>query len=153
MGGNDEPGMAGTSVYSTRFKLVAAALITLTVVAFAFAYGSAQEGGEDPVLESGNADFVETLIPQRNAQVPQQSSVGIDLLSDWTGVLVINDVEIPEDQLQRTDELGLIQYTPGEGKAVEELKAGANTVTAVVWPRSQSRDTAAQDITWAFEVV
>ena len=116
------------------------------------AYFSAQEGTDDPVLESGNAEFVETLIPQRNAQVPQQSSVGIDLASDWTGVLVINGDEIPEDELQITDELGLIQYTPGPDKAVEQLQTGVNTITAVVWPRSQSRE-AAQNITWTIEVV
>lgn len=145
--------MAGpTSVYSTRFRVVAAVIVTLAVSAFVLAYFSAQEGEDDPVLESGNADFVETLIPQRNAQVPQQSSIGIDLASDWTGVLIVNDVEIPEDQLQVTAELGLIQFTPGPGTQVEELRAGVNTVTAVVWPRSATRN-AAQNITWAFEVV
>lgn len=141
-----------TSVYSTRFKVVAALVITLAVTAFVLAYFSAQEGEDDPVLESGNAEFVETLIPQRNAQVPQQSSVGIDLASDWTGVLVVNGVEIPEDELQVTDELGLVQYTPGPDKAVEQLQAGVNTITAVVWPRAQSRE-AAQNITWTIEVV
>lgn len=143
---------SSTSVYSTRFKVVAALVVTLAVTAFVLAYFSAQEGTDDPVLESGNAEFVETLIPQRNAQVPQQSSVGIDLASDWTGVLVINGDEIPEDELQITDELGLIQYTPGPDKAVEQLQTGVNTITAVVWPRSQSRE-AAQNITWTIEVV
>lgn len=143
---------SSTSVYSTRFRVVAALIVTLAVTAFVLAYFAAQEGEDDPVLESGNADFVETLIPQRNAQVPQQSSVGIDLASDWTGVLVVNDVEIPEDQLQITPELGLIQFTPGPDTEVEELRAGVNTITAVVWPRSDTR-AAAQNITWTFEVV
>lgn len=145
--------MAGTSVYSTRFRIVAALLVTFAVAAFVLAYFSAQEGGDDPVLESGGLDFVEQLIPNRNDQVPQQSSVGIDLESDWTGTLVINGTEIPEDELLITDELGLIQYTPGEGKAVEELRAGTNTVTAVVWPRSETRETGAQNVVWTFEVV
>jgi hypothetical protein len=143
---------SSTSVYTTRFKVVAALIVTFAVTAFVLAYFSAQDGTDDPVLESGNAEFVETLIPQRNAQVPQQSSVGIDLASDWTGVLVINDVEIPQDELQITDELGLIQYTPGPDRAVEQLQTGINTITAVVWPRSQSRE-AAQNITWTIEVV
>jgi hypothetical protein len=152
-GGNDGRVMAATSVYSTRFRIVAALLVTLAVTAFVLAYFIAQEGGDDPVLESGGVDFVEELFPQRNAQVPQQSSVGIDLESDWTGTLIVNGVEIPQDQLQVTDELGLIQYTPGEGRAVEELRGGTNSVTAVVWPRSETRETGAQDITWTFEVV
>jgi hypothetical protein len=145
--------MARPSVYSTRFRIVAAALVAFAVTAFVLAYFTAQEGGEDPVLESGGVDFVEDFFPERNAQVPQQSSVGIDLESDWTGTLVINGVEIPEDELQVTDELGLVQYTPGDGKAVEELRTGTNSVTAVVWPRSESRETASQNIVWTFEVV
>ena len=145
--------MARPSVYSTRFRIVAAVLVAFAVAAFVLAYVTAQEGGNDPVLESGGVDFVEDFFPGRNAQVPQQSSVGIDLESDWTGTLIVNGVEIPRDQLQVTDELGLVQFTPGEGKAVEDLRTGTNTVTAVVWPRSQSRDTAAQNIVWTFEVV
>ncbi len=146
--------MASTStVYSARFKIIAAAILSLAVVAFALAYVTAQDGADDPVLEAGNADYVELLLPQRNAQVPQQSSVGIDLVADWTGVLVLNGTEIPEDQLQITPELGLIQYTPADDQAVEELRAGTNTITAVVWPRSESRETASQNVTWTFEVV
>jgi len=146
--------MASTStVYSTRFKIVAAAVISVAIVAFALAYVTAKDGSDDPVLEAGNADYVETLLPERNAQVPQQSSVGIDLVADWTGILVLNGTEIPEDELQITPELGLIQYTPAKGKAVEELRAGTNSITAVVWPRSESRETASQNVTWTFEVV
>ena len=66
---------------------------------------------------------------------------------------MLNGTEIPEDELQITPELGLIQYTPAEGKAVEELRAGTNSITAVVWPRSESRETASQNVTWTFEVV
>jgi hypothetical protein len=145
--------MATRSVYSTRFKLVASLLVTAAVAAFVAAYLSAREGGNDPILSAGGAgEIVEALIPRRDTQVPQQTTVGIDLVTGWEGTLVLNGTEIPKDQLTLTPELGLIQFTPAKGKAVEELRAGRNCVTAIVWPIAQGRE-AARNIPWCFEVV
>jgi hypothetical protein len=146
--------MPDTPVYSLRFRIVAGLVVALAVGLFTLAYLSFQDGSEDPILQSGDADeFVDDLIPQRNAQVVQQQTVGIDLIPTWTGVLVIDGTEIPQDQLQVTQEIGLIQYTPNEGQAVEQLLAGTNTVDAIVWPLAESRETAARTISWTFEVV
>ena len=84
-------------------------------------------------------EIVEQRIPAPNSQVPQQQTVGIDLLSGWEGTLELNDVEIPMDQLKLTPELAKIEFTPGDGKVVEELRAGLNCVTAIVWPISEGR--------------
>lgn len=145
--------MSSAPVYSTRFKIVAALVLTAAVGAFAFAYTSASEGDDDPVLSSGGADYVEQLIPGRNEQVPRQSRVGIDLVTGWDGVLVVNGTEIPQDELTVTRELGLVEFTPGEGRAVEELPGGTNRVTAVVWPIAEGRDQGARNVSWTFQVV
>ena len=146
--------MPSAPVYSLRFRLLAGLVVAAAAGLFTLAYLSFQDGSEDPILQSGDADeFVDELIPQRNASVVQQQTVGIDLIPTWTGVLVIDGTEIPQDQLQVTPELGLIQFTPSEGLAVEQLRAGTNTVSAIVWPRSESRETAARTIAWTFEVV
>ncbi|MGH9110896.1 MAG: hypothetical protein ACRDZN_01125, partial [Acidimicrobiales bacterium] len=126
--------MATTSVYSTRFKVVATLVLAVAGAAFVLAYLSAQEGDDDPLLTTGTSEIVETLMPRRDSQVPQQTSIGIDLVSGWTGTLLVNDVEIPQDQLTVTPELALIEFSPGDGRAIEELAAGRNCVTAVVWP-------------------
>ena len=97
--------------------------------------------------------MVENLIPRRDAQVPQQSNVGIDLVTGWDGVLIVNGVNIPEDQLQVTPEIGLIEFTPGEGKAVEALETGQNCVAAVVWKLADGRGVADRTIPWCFDVV
>ena len=146
--------MPDTPVYSLRFRIVAGLVVALAAGLFTLAYLSFQEGSEDPILQSGDADeFVDDLIPQRNAQVLQQQTVGIDLIPTWTGVLVIDGTEIPQDELQVTQEIGLIQYTPNEGQAVEQLLAGTNTGNAIVWPLAESPETAARTISWTFEVV
>ena len=142
------------SPYSTRFRIVAAVVVACAAAVFTLAYFRFQDGTEDPIVQSGDtADVVEDLIPRRNDQVPQQSSVGIDLIPSWTGVLVVNGAEIPQDQLTITEELGLIQYAPGEGRFVEQLQAGTNTVQAIIWPRAESREAAAETVTWTFVVV
>jgi hypothetical protein len=146
--------MAGTtSPYSTRFKVGAVVVLAVAIALFGIAIRSFEDGGEDPVLNEGDAAVVENLLPRRNAQVPQQSNVGIDLVTGWEAALVIDGVTIPEDELQITPELGLIEFTPGEGKAVEELKAGQNCVSAIIWKTADGRGVADRTIPWCFDVV
>jgi hypothetical protein len=148
------PAMSSTPTYSTRFKVLAALMLALAIAAFVGAYFTFTETGEDPVLSSGGQDeFVEALIPARDSQVPQQSRVGIDLATGWTGVLVVNGVEVPEDELDVTPELGMVEFTPAEGRAVEQLEGGRNCVTAIVWPLSEGRTEGAENVQWCFEVV
>lgn len=145
--------MAKSTVYSTRFKLGAIAVVAVAALLFALAIRLFDDGGDDPVLRGGDAAVVESLLPARNDQVPQQSNVGIDLVTGWEGTLVIGGVEIPEDQLQITPEIGLIEYTPGDGKAVEQLDAGRNCVSAIIWRVADGRGVDDRTIPWCFEVV
>lgn len=146
--------MSSAPVYSTRFKVVAILVLAGAIAAFVLAYLSFADGDDDPILSSGGqGDYVEALIPARNSQVPRQSRVGIDLITGWDGVLVINDVAIPEDELVVTRELGLVEFTPGDGKAIEELAGGQNCVVATVWPISEGREQGARNVSWCFEVV
>jgi hypothetical protein len=144
-----------TSPYSTRFKVVAVVVLALAISAFVAAYLVTSGEGDSGSATSGNAvgdDIVEQRIPAPNSQVPQQSTVGIDLVSGWEGTLQLNNVEIPKDQLTLTPELSRIEFRPGDGKVVEELRAGLNCVNAIVWPIPEGRD-AARQIPWCFTVV
>jgi hypothetical protein len=141
-----------TSPYSTRFKIVAAAVVALAGVLFYLAFTSLGDD-EDPVLSQGDTQVVENLIPRRNTQVPQQSSVGIDLVVGWSGRLVVNGTEIPDDELVITPQLGLIEFTPGPTRAVEALDSGQNCVTAVIWRLQDGRGVNDRTIPWCFEVV
>lgn len=145
--------MARSPVYSTRFKVVAAVVVALAAGLFAVAAGSLDEGSDDPALRGGDTAVVENLIPHRDAQVPQQSSVGIDLATGWGGTLLVDGVEIPEAELDLTPELGLVEFTPGEGKAVETLQPGRNCVSALIWRLSEGRGVADRTVPWCFEVV
>ncbi|HLM65022.1 MAG TPA: hypothetical protein VK306_12040 [Acidimicrobiales bacterium] len=145
--------MSAPPLYTTRFKVIAALVLTAAIAAFAAAFLALDRNDDDPILSSGGADeYVEALLPARNSQVPQQETVGIDLIASWTGTLSVNGVEIPPDELQVTQELGLVQFTPGDGRAVEELRTGQNTIVATVWPLEEGRE-AATNVTWSFEAI
>jgi hypothetical protein len=144
-----------TSPYSNRFKVVATIVVALAIAAFVGAYLVTSEEDDNQVGTSGATDpdeIVEQRFPAPNSQVPQQSTVGIDLVSGWEGTLLLNNLEIPMDQLTLTPALARIEFTPGEGKVVDELQGGLNCVTAIVWPISQGRD-AARQIPWCFQAV
>ncbi|HEX5367061.1 MAG TPA: hypothetical protein VFW63_10430 [Acidimicrobiales bacterium] len=145
--------MAQPDVYSTRFKVVAAVVVAVAAGLFTLAVLALDEGGDDPVLRGGDEAVVEDLIPRRDAQVPQQTSIGIDLVAGWDAALVVDDVEIPRQELQLTPEIGLVQFTPGPGRAVEELRPGRNCVTAVIWQLAEGRGGDDRRIPWCFEVV
>ena len=130
-------------------RLLLAALVAVGLGLIVLAGLWASTGESDDVVVTGG-DVVEQLLPARGNEVLRQARLGIDLAPGWTGVLVVNGVEIPEDQLIRNEPLNQVFYQPGEGQEVDELDAGQNCVTAVVWQLSQSREQA-RDITWCFD--
>ncbi|MBW3574194.1 MAG: hypothetical protein KY450_04905 [Actinobacteria bacterium] len=125
----------------------ALAVVALGLFVYAFTLGR----GTTDIVVTGDA--VEQLVPARGAQVLRQTEVGIDLAPEWTALLVINGVEIPEDQLRRVDAQNQVFFTAGPGKEIEELPAGTVQVTALIWRpvAGETRDDADQ-VQWSFEV-
>lgn len=103
-------------------------------------------GGADDVTISGGDNAVEALIPGRSAEALSQTEIGIDLSDGWTGTLILNDVELPESQLNRIDALNQILHRPADG-----LESGQNCITAVVWRVDESREQG-RNVSWCFEV-
>jgi hypothetical protein len=134
-----------------RVLVVLAVVACLAGIVFAFTLVDTDDGTNDiAVTEAGP---VEQLIPPRGSEILRQEAVGVDLRPGWTGVLVINGVEIPEDQIDDTNlaSLGQLLYTAGDGKAVERFEAGENCITAVVWRVDESRADS-RDVDWCFNV-
>lgn len=82
---------------------------------------------------SPDALVIERLLPGEADKTLQQGEVGIDLIAGWTAELSINETAIPEDELDRVVDLGLVTFRPGPGKAVEYLVAGQNCAKATYW--------------------
>jgi len=110
-------------------------------------------------LSSGPAEIrrtdeaVERLVPADGSPVAvRQAEVGIDLATGWTGVLIVNGLEIPEDELRRVEAQNEVYFQPGAGKAIEAFQPGPIVVEAEIWrSASETRDDA-RTVTWAFGV-
>jgi hypothetical protein len=77
--------------------------------------------------------------------------IGVTINSAWTGVLEVDGVEIPEDQVERVVGLNQIFYTPGPGKITGALAPGQHCATAMVWQITETR-AQSHPYTWCFNV-
>lgn len=105
----------------------------------------------DPNREE-TADIVEQVFPARDSEALQQVQVGIDLGNRYTGVLVVNGIEVPEEQLVRQEALNQVFFSPGEGQVIEAWTPGRNCVEAIVWPITEGRSASRPVPQWCFEV-
>lgn len=113
---------------------------------------------------------IENIDPVRGAvRVPAQTEVFVDLLPGYTGVLVIDDIELetvdPNDlkagpggeqvTLPPTTiyERGnaTLTFVPAKGAKIESFTQGTHTTTVIYWKILESRQKS-QSYTWTFSV-
>lgn len=94
---------------------------------------------------------VDNVFPAPNSLAIPQAAIGVDLDDAYTGVLILDGVELPEDQYVRILELGKVQWMPGQGQELEELDATTHDVRVVYWLQTESRETDAHDFRWEFQ--
>jgi hypothetical protein len=93
---------------------------------------------------------IESISPENGALAGLVDDVTVNLRDNLTGVLVIDGVEIPEDQLDRVEELGVITFRPGADKEISRFRAGDNTVVVKYWPRTKPRPDKPASFGWRF---
>jgi hypothetical protein len=93
---------------------------------------------------------IEAITPDSNELTGLVDDVSVDLRDDLTGVLVVDGVEIPEDQLDRVPELGVITFRPGPGKELTQLRSGPNAVVVRYWERTKDRPANPPSFGWRF---
>jgi hypothetical protein len=126
--------------------------ITLVVAAFGLIF-YAGTLGSGPAEVRSTDDAVERVIPADGSPVAvRQAEIGIDLAPGWTGVLIIDGTEIPEDQLRRVEAENQVFFQPGAGKVFEALPEGSHVVTAEFWRTASETRADARSLTWQFRV-
>lgn len=104
-------------------------------------------------VERSYPDHLESVTPENAAQnVPAQSAITADLEFGYSGALIVNGREIPQDQVQEVVATGELRFTPGEAKDIRRLPGGGVNVTVVYWPTRGSRETDAMSYQWVFNV-
>jgi hypothetical protein len=76
---------------------------------------------------------IEAVSPLPGQLTGLVDTVTVDLADRYTGVLLIDGVEIPEDQLDRVQGIQTVSFRPGPGKEISQFRAGDNTVTVKYW--------------------
>jgi hypothetical protein len=134
---------------ATLRRVTTGALLLVALVGFVYAFTLG--GGSTDIVPTGDA--VERLVPPQGSQVLRQTELGIDLAPEWTGILQVNGIEIPEDQLRRVPAQNQVFFTPGPGQEIEELPPGQVNVVALIWRpvAGETRDDA-DTIRWSFAV-
>jgi hypothetical protein len=150
-----EPGATGTAPSRRRIfqhpgrvaVVVVALLLVVNLGVILLENADTSPGGRQDLT----AD-IESITPERGELVGPVSDVTVDLVDSYTGVLVINGNEIPEDQLDRVPELGIITFRPGPSKDVAKFPAGENTAEVLYWPRTKDRPDNPARFGWRFRV-
>ena len=89
------------------------------------------------------------VFPTPGALNVRQDALGYELAFGWSGVLKVDRVEIPEDQIDHIAGINRVSFTPGAAKEIEALPAGRHCATAVYWRDSDGRDLS-RSYTWCF---
>lgn len=160
---------------ATRTLLSPPGIVTVVVLAAVVVIAMFTELGSEPP-DSQPTDLPEAitqLIPSTGALVSPTSPVGVDFAPGYTGRLVIDGKDIPDDQLSRLGvtrvlfepgDLPCLQ-TPGqaggtaaptpckpEPKDIERFTGGQHSVTVVYWPTGRSEREGSSSYTWEFRV-
>jgi hypothetical protein len=112
-----------------RVAIVVVALVVVANLGFVLLHNSdTSPGGGNPLPVT-----IESISPERGQLTSLIDTITVDLRNDLTGVLVVDGVEIPEDELQRVKELGEISFRPGPDKIITRFRPGNNEVVVKYW--------------------
>jgi hypothetical protein len=76
---------------------------------------------------------VETVSPRPGELVRLQDTITADLRDGLVGVLEIDGIPIPDDQLEIVGPLSQISFRPGPGKEFSRFEPGEHTATVRYW--------------------
>jgi hypothetical protein len=125
-------------------------IVLLLVVAGSAAFGLTRLSSEpSQPLDS----IIESRQPNDGEKILQQSQITIDLLSGWDGKLTIDGIAIPDDQLIKVREQGIIRFQPAKGKALEYFPAGQNCISFTYWQLATGPDQSFTAKPWCFTSV
>ena len=115
---------------------------------------------------------IENIDPVRGAvRVPAQTKVFVDLLTGYTGVLIIDDIEletVDQSEISSPNQVpgqqvslppttiyekgnATLTFVPTKGAKIESFTQGTHTATVIYWKITESR-LRSQSYTWTFSV-
>ena len=120
--------------------------VALLAAALLIIFGFQKTRSTRAVPCSGGA--VIRLIPCPGDTGVSQGIIGVSLASGYQGVLQVDGVEIPQDQM-RTGGNNQLYFQPGPGTETGALAAGEHHATLIYWPPGGDREHG-QSTSWTF---
>jgi len=138
---------AGKGRFITPYRvIVSLVLATAAAVLYVGATSSVDRKTEDE--QTGVITRVE---PASGETALRQARIVATLQDDYTGVLVLDGVEIPEDQIDRREGLNIVAFTPGEGTETGILEPGRRCAVIVYWNAlTSTREAGSQNYQWCW---
>ncbi len=127
-------------------------LLAINLLVFCGHTGGQGQENQGPPLPAG----IESLVPVPGSVIRPQEDVGADLKDTLTGVLLIDDHRLPEDQVKVVPALGQVSFRPGPEKDIRALTPGHHSATILYWPQDKAGEDAARaagllkSYTWQF---
>ena len=129
---------------------VAVVAITLLVV-FNLGIFLFNESDTSPQGEKALPVDVQAVSPEPEQITGLIDTVTVDLADQYSGVLVVDGVEIPEDELDRVVGIQSVSFRPGPDKVISRFRAGVNDVVVRYWNgRLQDRPAKPFSYSWQF---
>lgn len=122
-------------------------------VLVAVAVGGLVFVGTAPTRDRGPAKpaAVEAVFPQGGDLDLRQTTIAADLAPGYTGYLMLDGVEIPDDDLQHVDALNTVSLKPGPTSDYRTLAPGDHCATVVYRRFGEPRD-ASESFRWCFKL-
>lgn len=142
--------MAARPARPPLFTLSRVVMSVLLAVAFAGMYVAftLHDDSPNPRLRP---QAVRTVSPEPDSLQLRQTEIFAELDPAFTGTLAVNDVTIPDDQLEVIEGLNRYSYTPGEGNEIEQLPAG-RTCATITFQRLGDAGALPSTFRWCFDV-
>jgi len=119
----------------TPYRAVISVLLAGAFAGLWFAFTTSEDGTDPAITDSR----VLVVRPEPDSIALRQERIFASVADEYTGVLEVDGIEIPEDQLDRREGLSSIGYTPGPGTETGALKPGPRCATVIFWPITATR--------------
>ena len=107
----------------------------------------------DHTSEEPKSQFVTLVKPAPDEVALRQDRIVATLQDGFTGVLVVDGREIPEDQTDRREGLNVVAFTPGKDTETGILEPGRRCATIIYWnTRTATRANGSSTYEWCWNV-
>ncbi len=120
----------------------------LVVLNLAFFIGREQDSSEPG--EAALPAAVESVSPEPGTQADRRITVSVDLGDELTGVLEIDGLRLPEDQLDYVAPQGIISFQPGPDQEFSSFGPGEHTVRVLYWKATEDEPADPDSYGWRF---